>query len=216
MKQTLRINCKSTEDHIYIGRPSKWGNPWSHLNSKVAGTIKVATREISISKYRSWIMTGAGTPLLRNVNELRGNSLGCHCDYKEQCHGDTLVWLADMKKVAIIGSREFADYEFLIDKISEHFGDTPANRDFAVVSGGARGTDALAKRFGTGDTKHRIYIEHPADWDGKDKGAGMIRNTDIVNQADVVVAFWDGFSRGTRDSIRKAQIAKKTTIIYYI
>lgn len=48
------------------------------------------------------------------------------------------------------------------------------------------------------------------------KAAGMIRNTDIVNNSEIVVTFWDGESRGTKDSIKKAeQQGKKVLVIHY-
>jgi hypothetical protein len=49
---------------------------------------------------------------------------------------------------------------------------------------------------------------------GVDKTAGFKRNTQIVNDADVVVAFWDGTSRGSLDTITKAVKCNKTVIIF--
>jgi len=47
------------------------------------------------------------------------------------------------------------------------------------------------------------------------KKAGFLRNTTIIENAEVVVAFWDGRSRGARDSIGKANKLKKDTFIIY-
>jgi hypothetical protein len=47
------------------------------------------------------------------------------------------------------------------------------------------------------------------DWKKHGRAAGIIRNTDIVKQADKVVAFWDGKSKGTQDTIGKARKANK-------
>lgn len=44
-----------------------------------------------------------------------------------------------------------------------------------------------------------------ADWEQHGKGAGFLRNTELVKKADIVVAFWDLKSRGTKDTITKAK-----------
>jgi hypothetical protein len=69
---------------VYIGRPSKWGNPF------VVG--RDGDRETVIEKYRAWIM-GQGE-LLADLHELRGKRLGCWCA-PQACHGDVLAELAD-------------------------------------------------------------------------------------------------------------------------
>jgi Domain of unknown function (DUF4326) len=76
---------------VYIGRPSDWGNPFSHLESSVA-RFKVATREEAIEKYREWIKTQP--QLLARLPELKGKILGCWCR-PLACHGDILAEMAD-------------------------------------------------------------------------------------------------------------------------
>lgn len=72
-----------TKDAVYIGRPSKWGNPF------VIG--KDGTREEVIQKYEAWIKT---QPLMNALHELRGKDLVCWCA-PEACHGDVLIRLAN-------------------------------------------------------------------------------------------------------------------------
>ena len=76
---------------VYIGRGSKWGNPFSHLESTKA-EYKVETREEAIEKYREWILTQPR--LLADLYELKGKTLCCFCKPKA-CHGDILAELAD-------------------------------------------------------------------------------------------------------------------------
>jgi hypothetical protein len=76
---------------VYIGRGSKWGNPYSHLPSTLA-QYKVATREDAIEKYRQWIMKQP--ELLGNLGELRDKILCCYCSPKI-CHGDVLIELIE-------------------------------------------------------------------------------------------------------------------------
>ncbi len=115
--------------------------------------------------------------------------------------------------VAIVGSRDFTDYTLLKATLAKV--KSPIT---GIVSGGARGADALGGRYAR---EHEIPLtEFPAQWkraDGStDRGAGMRRNTDIVNAAEALVAFWDGESRGTADSLNKAiERGIPKYIVYY-
>lgn len=68
---------------VYIGRPSKWGNPF------VIG--KDGDRQAVIEKYDKWIRE---QPLLADIHELKGKRLGCWCA-PLPCHGDVLAYLAE-------------------------------------------------------------------------------------------------------------------------
>jgi len=109
-------------------------------------------------------------------------------------------------KVAVIGSRGFNDYE----KLKETLGFFPIS---TIVSGGAHGADNLAEKYAI---EKGIHTEiHLPQWDLFGKKAGLIRNTTIIENSDIVVAFWDKKSKGTRDSIGKANKLKKNTFIVY-
>lgn len=83
------VNLNSDAYDVYIGRPSKWGNPFSHLDDSIA-EFKVANRTEAITKYKSYILS---TPeLLYSLHELDGKVLGCHCK-PLPCHGDILIQL---------------------------------------------------------------------------------------------------------------------------
>lgn len=69
---------------VYIGRPSKWGNPF------VIG--KDGTRAEVIEKYRRYLMRNER--LLRDMSELRGKDLVCFCK-PAACHGDVLLEFAN-------------------------------------------------------------------------------------------------------------------------
>lgn len=109
-----------------------------------------------------------------------------------------------LTRVAIVGSREFPS----MDKVRQYIWRLAARRDeVEIVSGGARGVDDEAHRMA--DLQRIKYTEFPADWETHGKSAGFIRNQQIVEYADRVVAFWDGESRGTRDTIERALKAHK-------
>lgn len=79
-------------DAVYVGRPTKWGNQWSHL-SYGRGTIKVSSREEAIECYRSWIVTQ--DELIKQAKvELRGKDLICWCA-PQSCHADVLLEIAN-------------------------------------------------------------------------------------------------------------------------
>lgn len=111
--------------------------------------------------------------------------------------------------VAIIGSREFNDYKLLEKSILEIIVNN--NIDITkIISGGARGADKLSEIYAN---KYKIPIEIILpDW-SIGKSAGFIRNSDIINKCDIVIAFWNGISKGTLDSIKKAKKLNKTVFI---
>lgn len=86
---TTVVNCKKSEYDVYIGRGSKWGNPFSHLDYGSA-EFKVESREEAVRKYEEWIRNKPD--LLACLDELKGKRLGCFCRPKF-CHGDVLVKL---------------------------------------------------------------------------------------------------------------------------
>lgn len=76
-----------------------------------------------------------------------------------------------------------------------------------IVSGGAQGVDQLAAA--AAHWRKMQVIEHLPDWDTHGKAAGAKRNQQIVDDADRVIAFWDGQSRGTKITIDMARRAGK-------
>ena len=82
------VNCKTDPYDVYIGRPSKWGNPFE--------IGKDGTREDVIKKYRKYILS---TPsLLNDLHELKGKILGCWCK-PAACHGDVLIELLEKENI---------------------------------------------------------------------------------------------------------------------
>lgn len=77
------VHCKKEAYDIYIGRPSKWGNPY------VMGVH--GTREEVIKKYEEYILH---SQLIFDIDELTSRILGCWCKPKP-CHGDVLIRLAN-------------------------------------------------------------------------------------------------------------------------
>jgi hypothetical protein len=80
--------------------------------------------------------------------------------------------------------------------------------DTLVISGGARGVDSLAVMVAKGRGLQKPLV-HPAEWDRYGNKAGYLRNIDIVIDAELVAAFWDGKSPGTRSTIDIAEKLKR-------
>lgn len=100
-------------------------------------------------------------------------------------------------RIIIAGSREFDNYSLLeriMDKLLSNI-----KCDIVIVCGKARGADTLGERY----AKEKGYeIDYyPAQWNLYGKRAGYIRNEQMAQNADALVAFWDGRSKGTKHMI---------------
>jgi len=103
-------------------------------------------------------------------------------------------------KVIIAGGRFFNDYDLLClkaDKILSR------QSEIEIVSGAARGADKLGERYAV-ERGYKI-TRFPADWNFHGKKAGYLRNVEMAEYADALIAFWDGRSRGTKHMINIAE-----------
>jgi hypothetical protein len=114
-------------------------------------------------------------------------------------------------KLAVIGSRTFTDYELLHKVILTNY---KINDISEIISGGAIGADTLAECFAK-QYSIKLTVLKP-DWKKHGRCAGLLRNKDIINEATHVIAFWDGKSHGTKNSIDIANKLNKPIIIQKI
>lgn len=100
-------------------------------------------------------------------------------------------------KTIIAGGRNITDYNLIIEAVQE------ANFEITeIVSGGAKGVDALGEKYAT---EHNINLKiFPANWEKYKRAAGPIRNKQMAEYADALIAVWDGQSRGTKNMIEQA------------
>jgi len=112
-------------------------------------------------------------------------------------------------KIAIVGTRTFTDYGLLQSSVTEII---PIDSITEIVSGGAKGADALAKRYAKDNNIK--YVEFPARWNLYGKMAGPKRNEEIAKYVDILIAFWDGSSIGTRNVINWGH--RKNCIVHVI
>lgn len=108
-------------------------------------------------------------------------------------------------KLAIVGSRNITDINlesYIIEYPDE------------IISGGAKGIDTLAAEYAR---KHHIpLIEYLPDYKKYGRSAPIIRNRQIIEAADNVLALWDGVSRGTKNSIETARKLGKKVSLFII
>lgn len=113
-------------------------------------------------------------------------------------------------RVIIAGGRDFDDFPKLISSCTDILAQINVNFDrIRIVSGGASGADKLGEQF----SKLRGYelTRFLAEWNRLGKGAGYIRNTEMAKFASeqgnhgVLIAFWNGKSRGTKHMIDTAR-----------
>lgn len=112
-------------------------------------------------------------------------------------------------KIAIVGGRDFNDYEKLKNALTPYLA-----RCDVEICGEAKGADTLGAKWAQ---ENYIKVEYfPADWGNYGRRAGYLRNEEMAKAADFVVAFWNGESKGTKHMIDLTLKYKKSilTIMY--
>ena len=107
-----------------------------------------------------------------------------------------------MIRVLICGGRDFDDYAMLADTLIGLIGQYDP-KEVTIISGHARGADKLGEQFAKANNCELLIF--PADWDKFGKGAGPIRNQQMIDEGkpDLVVAFKGG--KGTADMVRRTK-----------
>ena len=112
-------------------------------------------------------------------------------------------------RVIIAGSRNFADYHLLKTSCDSILKEISVSE---IVSGTSYGADRLGERYAS--EKGYSLKQFPADWGRYGKKAGYLRNDEMASYADILIAFWDGASKGTALMIECA--ARKGLTIHKI
>lgn len=103
-------------------------------------------------------------------------------------------------KVIIAGGRDFNDYSLLKESCDQILSDL---NNIEIISGRARGADSLGEDYAL-ERGYDCTI-FPADWEKYGKAAGYKRNSEMADFADLLIAFWDGTSKGTEHMINIAR-----------
>lgn len=159
------------------------------LGDAIASIIEVKEE----SDINSFLSGGQVSFLSNEIKGLDDFELICFLVVK-----DTNVAPTEDKdfRVVVAGSRNFDDYERLSAELDKFLA---GKKNVTIISGTARGADRMGEQYAT---EHGYKIDQfPAEWGVYSKGAGPIRNMQMVQTADAVVAFWDNQSSGTRNII---------------
>ncbi|HCE54898.1 MAG TPA: hypothetical protein DER05_07785 [Lutibacter sp.] len=114
-------------------------------------------------------------------------------------------------KVIIAGGRNFDDFNKLCQVCDEFL---QGQNNIEIVSGAYKGADLLGERYAA-ERNYQIK-QFPADWRRYGKSAGLKRNTEMAAYADILIAFWDGKSKGTKNMIDLAtQAGLKVKVFYF-
>lgn len=116
--------------------------------------------------------------------------------------------------LALVGSRHFNKYELFCEQIDATLKEWNITHVDVVVSGDARGADALAARWAR---EHNVtFKQFRANWNLYGKRAGPMHNTEIVAASTHVIAFPSQQGKGTQDTIRKASAANLPVHVFYV
>lgn len=111
-------------------------------------------------------------------------------------------------KVIIAGSRSIVDFSAVANAAEKSTWKTDITE---VVSGHARGVDRLGEQWAR---QNNLPIKvFKADWGKFGQRAGYLRNAQMADYADALIAIWDGKSSGTSDMVRQMQQRNKFVYI---
>lgn len=191
------------EDAVYIGRPSKWGNPFKARSQN--------DRDDVIDKYEEMLRSSPDL-VFDIMNELKGKDLVCHCAPK-RCHGDIILAIANLDvpgyRTIVAGSRSCGDYDIVASAINNCGWDISC-----IISGSAKGVDTIGEEYARANL---IRVERfPAQWDTHGRKAGFIRNIQMAENAEALIAVWDGISSGTQHMIEYAKNKGLKVYIHHV
>ena len=119
-----------------------------------------------------------------------------------------------IKRVVIAGCRDYENYEQAKEFIDICLSNVRKENEIIIVSGGARGADAIGERYAK---ENGFAVEkYPADWEKYGKSAGPIRNKQMAEISDYVICFWNEKSKGTKSMIDYAKKLNKPVKIKII
>ena len=119
----------------------------------------------------------------------------------------------DFRAIIACG-RNFDDYELLKTKCDYFLSQKLLTHNVIIISGMANGADSLGCKYAL--EKGLKVEEYPANWTLYGRSAGPIRNKQMAQISDALIAFWDGINCGTKSMIDFAkELDLKVAVVYY-
>lgn len=201
------VNIKNSTYDIYIGRGSIYGNPYK---------IGIdGSRDDVCYKHLLYLKNNLsnGKFKYKDLKLLENKKLGCYC-YPKKCHGDNYKMLLDEMnkyfKVIVAGSRNYYNKDFIYNKLDILL--SKINKPVQIVSGLAKGVDSIAVDYA--NDRGLSIKTFVANWDEYGKKAGILRNIEMGDYADALVAFRLNNSVGTSHMIDYAKTKNLKIRIY--
>ena len=114
------------------------------------------------------------------------------------------------KKVVIGGCRDYTNYVFFKSRLDEIL--KKPKDEIIIISGHCSGVDLMGERYAE-ENGFGVEIFLP-EWKKYGRAAGPIRNKKMIECADLVIAFWDGISPGTKYVIEQCKKQNKGITVY--
>lgn len=114
-------------------------------------------------------------------------------------------------RVIVAGGRDFNNYDLLKQKLDIYLANL---NNIVIISGKAEGADRLGEEYAK-ENNYKLVM-YQADWNTHGKAAGPIRNKQMAEYGEYLIAFWDGKSKGTKNMIEVAkELGLKIKIVMY-
>ena len=114
----------------------------------------------------------------------------------------------------VAGSRSFADEGRLFADLDRLLARQREIDGVEIVCGGCPcGADALAERYAR--SRGLPLMVFPAQWAAFGRAAGPMRNEEMAQYGNALVAYWDGFSPGTKSMIKYAHMYGRRVVVRY-
>ncbi|UOX40231.1 hypothetical protein [Vibrio phage PhiImVa-1] len=229
---TIGVKWKNVDGalNVYCGRGSVFGNPFPITDSATRDEVCDKYED-----YFHQEANREGSELNKGMRKLleyyqQGNNINlqCYCEGK-RCHTETIKRSLErvsstvkteptQQKVIIAGGRDFFNTDYMRDCLLQLVEEGWLSTNPIILCGMAKGTDLTAYDLCKYEFELEVW-EYPADWHDMSEPcvkrtnrygeynalAGIKRNDEMAADANMLIAFWDGKSTGTKNMIETMQ-----------
>ena len=205
MLDKLRFLCKGKtapipELYRQFNKETKDGRDMADISALLGDAISSVIQTKEESEIDAFLGGSQMSFLSNEIKGLDDFELICFLVIKEPT---TPIVKKTPFRLVVAGGREFENYKLLSTQLDKYLPDLIKTHDIIILSGCAKGADSLGEQYAR---EHGFAIEqHPAAWKHYGNAAGPIRNKEMTGEADAVIVFWDGQSKGSKSMINCAK-----------